>query len=64
MNQTEEFASQPELLTKKEIARHLRVSVRSINSWMLKGKIPFLRITRRCVRFRLKHVLEALEHPQ
>lgn len=52
---------QPELMTKAEIARALRVSVRTVNSWMLQRKLPFLRITRRCVRFRLKDVLEALK---
>jgi excisionase family DNA binding protein len=47
------------LLTKKELAPHLRVGPRTIDEWMRAGRIPFLKIGK-SVRFRLGDVLEKL----
>lgn len=49
------------ILTKKELARELRVSVRTIENQMKQRIIPFLRITKRSVRFYLPRVLTALQ---
>jgi len=47
-------------LTKKELAPHLRVGPRTLDEWMRKGRVPFLKIGK-TVRFRLQDVLEKLE---
>jgi excisionase family DNA binding protein len=47
------------LLTKKELAPHLRVGPRTLDEWMRKGRVPFLKIGK-TVRFRLADVLEKL----
>jgi predicted site-specific integrase-resolvase len=38
-------------LTKAQLARRYAVSVRTVNYWMEKGAIPFIRISRKVVRF-------------
>ena len=43
------------------IARALNASCRSIDNWQRQRKIPFIRISPRCVRFHLPSVLAALE---
>jgi excisionase family DNA binding protein len=51
------------LLNKREIAQRLRFSVRSVDGWMKRGLIPYLKIGR-SVRFRWSEVerhLGALE---
>jgi excisionase family DNA binding protein len=47
-----------QLLTKKEVAQLLGVSVKTIDSWVCKRIIPFIPITPGCVRF-LRSDLEA-----
>lgn len=48
-------------LTKEEVAQKvLQVSVRTVNSWMKAGKLPFLRIGR-TVRFRLSDIQQFLD---
>ena len=51
--------SSDSLLTKKELAPHLRVGPRTLDEWMRKGRVPFLKIGK-TVRFRLADVLEKL----
>ncbi len=34
----------PEFLTKKEVAELLRVSIKTINNWIKKGIIPYMRV--------------------
>jgi excisionase family DNA binding protein len=48
------------LLTKEGIARHLQIGPRTVDDWMRKGRIPFLKIGK-SVRFRLSDVLEAFD---
>ena len=47
------------LLRKKELAQQLAISKRTLDVWMQKGRIPFLKVGR-SVRFRLPDVLEKL----
>jgi excisionase family DNA binding protein len=47
------------LLRKRELAEELAISKRTLDVWMQKGRIPFLKIGR-SVRFRLPDVLEKL----
>jgi hypothetical protein len=49
------------IVTKPELARELRVSVRTIENMMSQRIIPFIRATKRSVRFYLPRVLAALE---
>lgn len=51
---------QSSLLTKKELAPHLRVGPRTVDEWMRKKRLPFLKIGK-TVRFRLADVLAKLE---
>jgi excisionase family DNA binding protein len=47
------------LLTKFDIAERLKVAPRTVDSWMKKGKIPFLKIGKSC-RYRWPDVLDKL----
>jgi excisionase family DNA binding protein len=47
------------LLRKRELADKLAISKRTLDVWMQKGRIPFLKVGR-SVRFRLSDVLEKL----
>jgi excisionase family DNA binding protein len=47
------------LLRKRELAEKLAISKRTLDVWMQKGRIPFLKVGR-SVRFRLPDVLEKL----
>jgi excisionase family DNA binding protein len=47
------------LLTKFDVAERLKVAPRTVDSWMKKGKIPFLKIGKSC-RYRWQDVLEKL----
>lgn len=48
------------LLRKWELAEKLAISKRTLDIWMQKGRIPFLKVGR-SVRFRLPDVLEKLQ---
>jgi len=48
------------LLKKRELAEKLAISKRTLDVWMSKGRIPFLKVGR-SVRFRLPDVLEKLQ---
>jgi predicted DNA-binding transcriptional regulator AlpA len=39
------------LLNKKEIAEALGVSVKAIDKWVCEQKIPYIKISQKCVRF-------------
>lgn len=49
------------ILTKREIAGVLKVSTRTIENMMRQKIIPYIRATKRSVRFHLPRVLAALE---
>ena len=48
------------LLTAAEIAAELKVGRRTIGAWTKSRRIPALKLGRRCVRYDLAHVREAL----
>jgi excisionase family DNA binding protein len=48
------------LVTKKQIAQLLSVSVRTIDNWVREKRIPVHRFSARCIRFNLPKVLSAL----
>jgi hypothetical protein len=50
----------PALLKRRQLARALNASTRSVDNWQKEKKIPFIRISPRCVRFHLPSVLSAL----
>jgi len=45
---------------KKTIAQALSVSPRTIDNWMREKRIPYLRLSPRCIRFDRRAVLRAL----
>ena len=47
------------LLTKRELATKLKVSVRTLDDWMRRGRIAYLKIGKSC-RYRYSDVLEKL----
>jgi excisionase family DNA binding protein len=52
--------AKPRPLTTRELADHLQVTTMTIANWMKAGKIPVIRITKRCHRFDLAEVEKAL----
>ena len=64
MNSVDESAANDRasvgLLRKRELAEKLAISKRTLDVWMQKGRIPFLKVGR-SVRFRLPDVLEKLQ---
>jgi excisionase family DNA binding protein len=48
------------LLDKREVAARLRISPRTLDVWMRRKHLPFLKIDR-TVRFRMSDVLEKLQ---
>ena len=52
---------QPTLLKKKELAKRLSVSTRSIDTWVAKRVIPYIQITPRFYLFEFEAVLVALK---
>jgi excisionase family DNA binding protein len=47
------------LLTKRELAPKLKISRRTLDGWMRKGRVPFMKLGK-SVRFRWPDVLERL----
>jgi hypothetical protein len=54
----------PSLLKKPEIARELRCSQRHVERLQRERRIPVIRLSERCVRYRLEAVLAALANPE
>jgi excisionase family DNA binding protein len=50
----------PARAKKRDVARHYRVSTRTVDSWIQQKKIPFFRFSSRCIRFDLAAVDRAL----
>ena len=53
--------SSDEILTRKEIAKHLKIPVRTIDYLVNTGQIPFSRIGQRMVRFQRSRIDEYLK---
>jgi excisionase family DNA binding protein len=49
------------LLTSSQLAAYLQVTKRTIEIWKAQRKIPFVAVTARCHRFRIRDVERALE---
>jgi hypothetical protein len=54
-------AKDPALLKRRELAKALSVSARSIDNWQRQRRIPFIKISPRCVLFDLASVLRAVK---
>jgi excisionase family DNA binding protein len=48
------------LLTSSQLAAYLQVTKRTIQIWKAQRKIPFVAVTARCHRFRIRDVERAL----
>lgn len=53
--------SHQRLLTAKELAQHVGVSVATVGNWRCKGLIPCIFVSRRIVRYRAADALRAFE---
>jgi len=53
-------ADQPTLLKRPQLARALGVSCRTLDNWQKSKRIPYIKISARCVRFDLQSVLASL----
>ncbi len=49
------------LISKKELAKELSVSTRTISNWVRQKRIPLHRFSSRCIRFDPLKVLSALD---
>lgn len=47
-------------VTADDLARHFNVTVATVRRWVRQGRIPFIRPSRRVVRFHLREVEAAL----
>lgn len=50
------------LLTTVEIAAHFGVAITTVRGWVRDERVPFIRPSRRVVRFRLSDVERAITH--
>jgi hypothetical protein len=57
---TVQTADSMALVTKDVVARAASVSPRTIENWMGQRRIPYIRLSPRCVRFHITSVLAAL----
>jgi hypothetical protein len=48
------------LLKRPQLARAINVSARTLDNWQKQRKIPYLKLSARCVRYHLPSVLTAL----
>ena len=50
------LASQSELVTTREVAERFSVAVSTVRRWVRDGRIPYVRVSKRTVRFDLEQV--------
>ena len=50
----------PDILSKPEAAQLLRIRRRTLDEWMRRGRIPFVKLPSGAVRFRRDHLLDFL----
>jgi hypothetical protein len=53
-------ADDPALLKRPQLARAINVSARTVDNWQKQKRIPYLKLSARCVRYHLPTVLAAL----
>jgi excisionase family DNA binding protein len=51
-----------QLIDTEALARILGLNRRTIEGWIRKRRLPFIRIGKRCVRFRLRDVFRTLDN--
>jgi excisionase family DNA binding protein len=51
-----------ELVTPADLARRFGVTIETVRGWVREGRVPYLRPSRRVVRFRLADVERAIRH--
>lgn len=61
MQQTQ-AVHETKLVTVEAVARHFHVSPSAVHRWVRESSIPFVRASRRIVRFRIEDVERALTH--
>jgi excisionase family DNA binding protein len=49
------------LLNKKQVAEILGVTVKAIDKWVSEGKLPYTKISRKCLRFRTEDLESYIE---
>jgi hypothetical protein len=49
------------LLKRPQLAKAISVSQRTVDNWQKQKRIPFLKLSARCVRYHLPSVLRALQ---
>ena len=52
--------AQPNIITRRELARRLSLSPRSIDTMQRRKMIPVIKLSPRCARFNFQEVLRAL----
>ncbi len=52
---------QPKVIRKKELAKRLSVSTRTVDTWMAKRLIPYIQVTPRFYLYEFDAVLEAIK---
>lgn len=50
----------PGAMTTADVATRYQVTTRTVANWRASGKIPFMRITTRCIRYKIADVEAAL----
>jgi len=50
-------------VTTRQLANYLQVTTRTLATWRAEGRIPFWRLTPRCLRYNLDDVERALAKP-
>ena len=53
-------ADDPALLKRPQLARAINVSVRTVDNWQKQKRIPYLKLSARCVRYHFPSVVAAL----
>ena len=53
-------ADDPALLKRPQLARAINVSQRTLDNWQKHKRIPYLKLSARCVRYHLPSVIAAL----
>lgn len=49
------------LLRRQQVADVLNISTRTVRRWEAQGKIPVIKLTRSCIRYRVKDIMDLLE---
>lgn len=50
------------LMNKKEVALTLGVSVKAIDKWLGEGRLPYIRLSRKCIRFNPSEIQSFLKN--